>query len=123
MGAGRSQEAGFTLQADLPRGSWTLIGDGIIIEPVDVRFEVFVRRGGSELPVVSWDHHFEPRPGGSFDATAYEEAAQGAAIDRRDGDVLVFRYTGASATSMNAYIPNGDGARQKGRIPHLILPP
>lgn len=123
MGAGRSQEATFVLRGDLPGGQWTLVGDGIIIEPVDVSFDVFVRRGASELPVVSWDHHFDPRAGGSFDATPFEAAAAGLAIDQRDGDVLVLRYTGASAASMNAYIPNGDGARQNGRIPHLILPP
>lgn len=121
MGAGRSQEAAFELRADLPRGTWTLVGDGIILEPVDVRFEVFVRRGEQELPVVSWDHRFDPRPSG-FDAVPFEEPAQGAAIDRRDGDLLVFRYTGQSAVSMNAYVPNGDGFRQKGRIPHLRLP-
>lgn len=121
MGAGRSQEAAFELRADLPRGTWTLVGDGIILESVDVRFEVFVRRGEQELPVVSWDHRFDPRPSG-FDAVPFEEPAQGAAIDRRDGDLLVFRYTGQSAVSMNAYVPNGDGFRQKGRIPHLRLP-
>ncbi len=123
MGAGRSQEAGFELRADLPRGPWTMVGDGIILESVDVRFDVFVRRGGVELPVVSWQHHFDPRDGGSFDATPFEETAEGVAVERKDGDVLVLRYSGASPTSTNAYVPNGDGARQHGRIPHLVLPP
>ncbi len=121
MGAGRSQEASFELRADLPRGAWTLVGDGIILESVDVRFEVFVRRGAQELAVASWNHHFDPRPSG-FDAVAFEEEAVGVAIDRREGDLLVFRYSGQSAASMNAYVPNGDGFRQNGRIPHLRLP-
>lgn len=85
-------------------------------------FEVFVRRGDAELPVVSWEQRFEPRGGGMFDAIPYEASARGRAITRQNGDVLVFRYTGQSASSMNAYVPNGDGIRQNGRIPNLTLP-
>ncbi|MEZ4359715.1 MAG: hypothetical protein R3B48_06005 [Kofleriaceae bacterium] len=122
MGAGSSREAGFDLVADLPAGPWKLIGDGVILEAVDMTFEVVVRRGATELPVASWQHHFEPRGGGSFDAVPFEESAAGTAVSFRSGDRLIFRYTGASASSPNAYVPNGDGARQNGRIPNLTLP-
>lgn len=98
------------------------MGDGIILQSVDVTFEVLVRRGDSELPVVSWEQHFDPRSGGSFDAVPYEVTGRGRAITVRAGDQLIFRYSGQSASSMNAYVPNGDGVRQKGRIPNLTLP-
>lgn len=98
------------------------MGDGIIIEAADVTFEVLVRRGGTDLPVVSWEQHFEPRADGSFDAVAYEATASGRAISQQSGDELIFRYTAQSARSMNAYVPNGDGVRQNGRIPNLTLP-
>ena len=98
------------------------MGDGIILQAVDVTFEVLVRRGDMELPVVSWEQHFDPRPNGSFDAVPYDASARGNAIRYRAGDRLIFRYSGQSATSMNAYVPNGDGVRQKGRIPNLTLP-
>jgi hypothetical protein len=68
VGAGRSQEAGFELVDDLPGGTWKLVGDGIILQAVDVTFEVLVRRCATELPVVRWEQHFDPRADGSFDA-------------------------------------------------------
>lgn len=126
MGAGSSQEARFTLLDDLPSGTWKLVGDGIILQSVDVTFEVFVERGPQgasvELPVVSWQQHFDPLSDGSFDAIPYEATARGPAISLQRGDRLVFRYSGQSATSRNAYVPNGDGIRQNGRIPNLTLP-
>ncbi len=121
MGAGSSQEAAFTLLDDLPSGTWKLVGDGVILQAVDVTFEVFVERGDRELPVVSWQQHFEPLADG-FDAVPYEATAQGPAVSMQKGDRLVFRYSGQSATSRNAYVPNGDGFRQNGRIPNLTLP-
>jgi hypothetical protein len=98
------------------------VGDGIILQAVDVTFEVFVRRGDTELPVVSWGQRFDPRSDGTFDAVPYEASATGRAVTMRAGDRLVFRYTGQSASSRNAYVPNGDGVRQNGRIPSLTLP-
>jgi hypothetical protein len=121
VGAGRSQEAGIELRDDLPAGSWTLVADGIILQSVDVLFEVVVRRAGGDVPVVSWQHHFDPRSEG-FAAVPFEESATGPAVKRRAGDILLFRYTGNNATSMNAYVPNGDGPRQSGRFPNLTLP-
>ncbi len=94
----------------------------MILQAVDVTFEVFVRRGGSELPVVRWEQHFDPMPSGNFDAVPYEVTARGTGVPFRSGDQLIFRYTGQSATSANAYVPNGDGVRQNGRIPNLTLP-
>jgi hypothetical protein len=122
VGAGSSQEAAFLLVDDLPAGTWKLVGDGVILQAVDVRFEVFVRRGDSELPVVSWEQHFDPLSDGSFDAIPYDASARGPAVTVQKGDRLVFRYTGQSASSRNAYVPNGDGVRQNGRIPNLTLP-
>lgn len=127
MGAGRSQEASFDLRDDVPAGTWTLIGDGVILQSVDVTFEVLLRRAGAgdvpnDVAIVSWQQRFEPLADGVFDAVPYQASASGVRIDYRPGDQLIFRYSGQSATSFNAYVPNGDGARQRGRIPNLTLP-
>jgi hypothetical protein len=53
----------------------------------------------------------------------YEVTAIGAAVDVEDGDLLVLRYTGASASLPMAYVPNGDGPRTQGRFPSIDLPP
>jgi len=108
----------------VPAGTWHLIGDGIITESVDVHFEMLWRRTGvADVTVATWDHHFDPLGGGNFDAQAYEADATGTAIDFQAGDKLVFRYTGASLSNVNAYVPNGDGAVANGRIPSITLPP
>ena len=52
----------------------------------------------------------------------YEARAQAAAVDVQDGDLLVFRYTGQSASLGMAYVPNGDGPRTGGRFPFIDLP-
>lgn len=122
MGAGRSQEAEYTLRGDLPAGEWKLAGDGIILEAVDVHFEVFVRRADTtEVPIVEWMHHFERLPMG-FDAQAFDATADGPAVTFIEGDQLILRYSGAGSVSTMAYQPNGDGALAHGRIPFLTLP-
>lgn len=107
----------------MPAGEWHLVADGIIIEAVDVTFELLWRRDGrADVEIASWNHHFDPIGGGAFEAQPFEDTAQGAAIDFEAGDLLVFRYSGESATSPTAYIPNGDGDLQGGRIPFIDLP-
>lgn len=109
--------------AAIPAGTWHLVGDGIITESVDVHFEMIHRRAGvADVDICTWDHHFDPLPGGSFDAQALDADATGTAVDFEAGDQLVFKYTGASATLPNAYIPDGDGATKHGRNPNITLP-
>ena len=123
MGAGRSQEAEYTLRGDLRAGEWELVGDGIITQPVDVRFEVFVRRADTtEVPIAMWDRHFDPIGGGDFSAQAYDATAEGPAVDFVAGDQLILRYTGTNSAFDMAYQPNGDGFRADGRIPYIDLP-
>jgi hypothetical protein len=122
VGAGRSQEAEYTLRGDLPAGEWKLAGDGIILEGVDVHFEIFVRRADTtEVPIVEWQHRFERLPQG-FMAQAYDAEAEGPAVTFVEGDQLIFRYSGAGSVSTMAYQPNGDGDRAGGRIPFITLP-
>ena len=123
MGAGRSLEAEFLLLGDIPAGTWRLVADGIIVYPVDVRFELIYRRASGDTAIATWDQHFEPLPM-SFDAQAYEVTVDAPAFSWTMGDQVVFRYTGTN-TSPNqpmAYIPNGDGFRANGRIPFIELP-
>lgn len=121
MGAGGSQEAAFKLKGDVPAGTYHCVLDGIVIRPVDVTFDLIWRRGTTDTSLASWPMHFEPLPIG-FDAQAYEVDQMAQAIDWEDGDLLVFRYTGANTTSSEAWIPNGDGALANGRIPNITLP-
>ena len=49
--------------------------------------------------------------------------ADGPAVDFQDGDQLIFAYAGENSGTVNeAYIPDGDGDRQNGRIPYIDLP-
>ena len=123
MGIGDPREAAIKLVAPLPAGTWTFIGDGIIIEPVDVLFEIIWRDAqGNETTIVQFEQHFELNPDGLGRAVAYEDSAVGAAVPASEGDELVLRYSAVSAvTSMNAYLPNGEGATSGGRIPCIVL--
>lgn len=123
MGAGGSQEAEYALQGDLPAGSWHLAGDGIILEAVDVHFEIFVRRADTmEVPLVDWTRHFDKLPNGQFTAQKYDATADGPAVTFTPGDQLILRYTGTNSTFTMSYQPNGDGAGAGGRIPFIDLP-
>ena len=121
MGAGGSQEAEFDLVASVPAGTYHFVLDSIIIRSVDVTFDLVWRRGTTDMPLASWQKHFEPLPG-SFDAQPYEVDMTVPAIDFKAGDQLVFRFTGANTSSSEAYIPNGDGSLSHGRIPNITLP-
>jgi hypothetical protein len=88
-----------------------------------VQFEVLWRHG-TDTPIVSWTHHFDPMQplsAGKFDADA-----SGAAVPAEKGDELVLRWSlpGPDAGAMPpvAFQPNGEGPKEMGRIPSLILP-
>jgi hypothetical protein len=122
VGPGRSQEAPYDLKDSVPAGTYHVICDAIIIRAIDVTFDLIHRRGVDDTVLSTWDQHFEPLPGGTYDAQAYELDRDAPAIDFEDGDQFVFRYTGANSTSEQAFIPNGDGAVTGGRIPSFTLP-
>lgn len=122
MGPGGSQEAEYTLKADVPAGTYVIQCDAIIIRPIDVTFDLIWRRGATDTTLATWSQHFEPLPGGDFAAQAYEIEQSAQAIDWQAGDQFVFRYSGANSTSMMAFIPNGDGPITNGRIPNITLP-
>lgn len=123
MGAGRSLEAAYTLSGPIPAGTWTLVADGIILQAVDVTFEIVWRHGGSDTVLASFEQHFDPLPDGGYRAQAYERTAEIDEVAATAGDLLVFRYAGRNSELMMAYIPNGDGDLVGGRIPFLDLPP
>lgn len=123
MGSGGSLDAEYALKADVPAGAYHVICDNIIIRSVDVEFALIHRRGGEDLVrLATWQQHFEPLAGGDFSAQPYELDVDAPAIHARGGDELVFRYTGLGSTALMAFIPNGDGAITKGRIPNITLP-
>ena len=123
MGAGGSQEAPYTLQAGVAAGTYHLVLDAVIVASVDVTFDLVWRRhSGNDITLATWTDHYDPLGGGNFDAQPFEYDEPAPAIDQRDGDQLVFRYTGANTTSAEAYIPNGDGVNSNGRIPNITLP-
>lgn len=124
MGAGSSLEAAYTLTEPIPAGTWRLIADGIILESVDVTFELLVRPsdGADDRVLATFSHHFDPLPGSAYEAQPFEETAEVGAVDPDEGDRLIFRYSGVSAGLPMAYVPNGDGALLGGRIPNITLP-
>ena len=119
---GSSLDAAFNLRAAVPAGSYHVECDSIITASVDVTFTLIWRRGATDTSLVAWTKHWEPLPGGIYDAQAYEVDMPAAAIDFQSGDQLVFRYAGGSSSVANAFIPNGDGVRANGRIPNITLP-
>lgn len=124
MGAGSSLEAAYSLADPIPAGTWRLIADGIILESVDVTFDLLVRPadGSADRTLATFTHHFDPLPGGAYQAQPYEDTAEVGAVDPEEGDQLIFRYRGESAGLPMAYVPNGDGAITDGRIPNIELP-
>ena len=107
----------------MPAGTYHVIYDGIIIRAVDVRFELLWRHNGTDTVLGMWDEHFEPLANGAFDAQPFErDVTTTTAIDTQMGDEFIFRYSGLGSTSMQAYIPNGDGPITDGRIPNIRLP-
>ncbi len=122
MGPGRSQEAPYTLKDSVPAGVYHVNCDSIIIRPVDVTFELIHRSGDTDTNLATWMEHWEPLPGGVYEAQAYDIDQDAPAIDFKDGDELVFRYTGMNSDAAMAFIPNGDGATANGRIPNITLP-
>ncbi len=122
MGSGGSHEAEYALKASIPAGSYHVICDAAVIRAVDVTFDLVRRRGATDTNLATWMQHFEPLPSGVFDAQAYELDVPAPAIDFQKGDQFVFRYSGMNSTAMQAFIPNGDGALNEGRIPNITLP-
>jgi hypothetical protein len=111
------------LSGSIAAGTWRLVADGIIIEPVDVRFQILWRRAdGDDVELAAFTHHFDPLPNGQYVAQAYEETAEVGEVPAADGDQLVFRYSGESESLPMAYVPNGDGDRVGGRIPYIEIP-
>jgi hypothetical protein len=122
VGIGDPHEAEFELVAGIPAGAWRFVGDGIIIEPVDVTFEIIWRRDAGDDVIWTMNQHFEPLGGGNFDATPYEQTTTLPEVPAEAGDHLVLRYSAVNATIGMAYVPNGDGEQHNGRIPFIELP-
>jgi FtsP/CotA-like multicopper oxidase with cupredoxin domain len=99
-----------------------VICDAIIIQPVDAQFDLIHRRTATDTVLATWTQHFDPLPGGVYDAQAYELDQAAPAIDFEPGDQFVFRFTGTNTNTTEAFIPNGDGATTGGRIPNITIP-
>jgi hypothetical protein len=105
-------------------GSWHLVGDGIVLYPVDITFAVLWRDAAGEHPIASFTHHFDP-PSAGFDAVQYEDDAIGVAAKAKPNDTLILRMTaadGGQPADTMLWIPNGDAEKTKGRDPSLTLP-
>jgi hypothetical protein len=121
-------EAPYDLSAPIRAGTWHIIADGIVWTECDVTFDMLLRPGdgGPDVTIVSFTHHFVPgrNPDGSinFDAVAYEESAEGARVEAKAGDQLVWRHHVSGTTATIAWAPNGDGPTASGRYPSIDLP-
>ncbi len=108
----------------MPAGTYHLVLDCIIIQPVDTTFELIWRRGGSDTAIITpFTEHYDPLGGGQYAAQPFEYDQQGIAIDYQAGDQFVFRYTANGSSDMNVYEPNGDGpGSNDARDPNITLP-
>ena len=122
MGVGDSLEAAMVLRGPIAAGVWHLVGDGIVFDSADLRYDVLWRSAAGDTTLVSFAHHFDPLPPpDQFDAVPFEASAPGKVAPARAGDQLVLRFTAESGSANVAFIPNGDGAHAHGRIPSLQL--
>jgi hypothetical protein len=122
VGAGSSLEAGYTLSGPLGAGTWRLVADGIVLQSVDVTFDIVWRSGGDDQVLASWQRHLDPLPGGEYRAQPFEESAEVEGQQAAEGDQLILRFRGEGSDLPMAYIPNGDGELTGGRIPFIDLP-
>ncbi len=98
--------------------------DAAVIRAVDMTFALVYRaKSGGDTTIVTWDHHFDPKPGADFTATNYAVDEDGVAGPTfAEGDLLVFRYTATNATATTCWTPNGDGVKGGGEIPSFTFP-
>jgi hypothetical protein len=123
VGTGGFLEAALPLKDSIPAGRYHIECDAIIISTVDSQVDLVWRSGSTDTTLATFSKHWEPLPGGVYDAQAYElDVDVTTAIDFTEGDQFIFRYTGTNADRPMAFIPNGDGARANGRIPNITFP-
>ena len=92
----------------MPAGTYKLQLDAIIITPVDVTFDLLLRRDGSDTVLAEFGSSYVPLGGGVYlpQAFSYDEPAP--AIDFEPGDQLVYRYTANGSSEPTSYEPDGD---------------
>jgi hypothetical protein len=124
VGAGSPLEAAARLAGPIPAGRWHLIGDGIVVDPTDITYEMVWRGGAGDVVLASVVHHFDPPPAGPdrYKAVRFETDVEGVAAEAASDDQLVFRFKATPAASPQPFIPNGDGFVANGRIPSIALP-
>lgn len=128
MGVGDSLDATFVLRGPLDAGTLRLIGDGLItgdgVTQIDVKWELYLRGpDDTTAPVLlaTFEHTYLRNPDARFDAVLYEES-KSIVGGGKAGDRLTLRFTPTVGGPNAFFLPNGDGASTKGRIPHLDLP-
>jgi hypothetical protein len=112
------------LTDDVNAGTYHVDFDSIVFFPVDVTYELIHRHasGAPETQLATWSQHWEPLPGGVYEAQQYEIDVTAPAIDAEPGDQFVLRFTGTNSIAAMAYLPNGDGERAGGDIPNITFP-
>src|SRR5262245_49520591 len=111
-------EAAYTLRAPIDAGSWTVVGDGILVGngalSITVRFEARWRKQGQtgdsgDTVLVSTTNTFTRNTAQPFSAVPYQAAVPGIAADAAAGDRLVLRVTALSGDPGAVFILNGEG--------------
>lgn len=124
-------EAAYTLKAPIPAGSWTIVGDGIVVgsgaQSVTVRFEARWRKqgqtdGNGDTVLATAMNTFTRDSSQPFDAVPFTTMVPGIAADADAGDLLVLRVTAVSGDPGALFILNGEGKNSGGNIPRLDLP-
>ena len=118
-------EAAYLLAGPIKAGTWHLIGDGIVLDPVDVTFDLLWRDGNGDHPIATWTHHFDP--GASVnEAVQYEEDAARPAsppTPRATTQRLRSERRGRRHARYDAVVPStATASAANGRDPSLTLP-
>lgn len=129
MGVGDSLDATYTLTGEVAAGDLTLVGDGVVtgdaVEAMDVQWDLYLRGpDDTTTPVLlaRFDASYQRNPNARFDAVRYEATQALLTGGGKTGDRLTLRITPQTGGPNAFFLPNGDGALTKGRIPHLQLP-
>lgn len=97
----------------------------MMTKSVAVRFDIIWRTAAkTDTVLATVTHTFDANPPGpgQLNAVKFETDLTGIAAPATPGELLVLKFNTVGGSTGAFYIPNGDGALVKGRIPNLTLP-
>ena len=82
-----------------------------------MQYDFIWRHGGADTTLVTFTHHFDPRPDGTYGATEYDADAAGIAAAAAAGDQLVWRWSITAGSARLASDPQRRRHHLRGPFP------